>query len=160
MLGSTTLETAQVLGMCEHLKELAGAFRSVVPWGTEPTPEALNAFFDTNEATDFTGPADRNKMGQRKLLWFLGRLEAQAPGDGFLVGGKLSLADVVLFDLFANSLTPEQCDLPAHRRESFACNARTAAALSKHPKLRAVVANVGDNSNLRSWLATRGKQGF
>jgi hypothetical protein len=72
----------------------------------------------------------------------------------------MSLADVMLFDALANSVSADQCDLPAHRREPFASADRTSAALAKHPKLAKIVANVGAQANLKKWLANRGKQGF
>ena len=160
LLGSNPAEAASILAFGEHIKELREKYASLVPWGTEPTAEALSTFFDT-EATDSTGPADGSKRGARNLLWFMGRLE-HLVGDGFAVGGKLSLADIQLFNVFADSLTPEQSlgDLPSYRREPFGSLARTSAALAKHPKLAKIVAAVGAHPNIQKWLATRGPQGF
>ena len=42
LMGKSTLETAQIISISEHLKEMIEAFRKLVPWGTEPTSEALN----------------------------------------------------------------------------------------------------------------------
>lgn len=83
-------------------------------------------------------------------------------GDGYAVGGKLSLADVLLFNALADSLTAEDAkgELPAHRREPFSSLARTNAALAQHPRIAKIVANVGAHANVQKWLAMRGKQGF
>ena len=32
-------QTAQIIGISEHLAEMNKAFRTVMPYGTEPTPE-------------------------------------------------------------------------------------------------------------------------
>ena len=161
LLGSNPFEASQIISFSEHMKELSTAFRALVPYGVEPTAEALNTFFDDSTATDYTGPADGSKRSSRQLLWFLGRME-NIVGDGFAVGGKLSLADVLLFNAFADSLTEEQTlsELPAHRREPFCSLARTQAALAKHPKLAKIVAGVAAHPNIQKWLSIRGKQGF
>lgn len=161
MLGSSPLEAAQIQAFSEHLKELMAAYRALVPYGVEPSPAALDTFFDSTEAADATGPADGSKRASRQLLWFCGRLE-RLVGDGFAVGGKLSLADVLLFNMFADSLTAEQAagELPAHRREPFGSLARTSAALAKHPRLAKIVAGVAAQPNLQKWMAERGPQGF
>ena len=45
----------------------------------------------------------------RRLHWFMGRLENLIPGsDGFAVGGKLSLADVLIYNAFAEFLEDAQ----------------------------------------------------
>ena len=49
-MGGNAFEAAQILGFVEHIKELNSSWRSVMPWGKEPTPEGLVKFFDTNEA--------------------------------------------------------------------------------------------------------------
>ena len=161
MMGASPLEAAQILAIGEHLKELMQAFRALVPYGAEPAPAALDTFFDEASATDFTGPADGSKRAARQLLWFMGRME-RLVGDGFAVGGKVSLADVQIFNMFADSLTAEQAagELPAHRREPFGSLARTSAALAKHPRLAKIVAGVAAHPNIIKWLAERGPQGF
>ena len=50
LMGGNAFEAAQILGFVEHIKELNSSWRSVMPWGKEPTPEGLVKFFDTNEA--------------------------------------------------------------------------------------------------------------
>ena len=125
------------------------------------TLSALDTFFNESEAVDFSGPADGAKRSARNLVWYAGRLE-KLVGDGFAVGGKLSLADVLLYNHFADSLTPEQCtgELPAHRREPFASLERTNAMLARHPRLSACIASVAAHPNVKKWMAERGPQGF
>ena len=162
LMGANPAEAAQIISFTEHVKELSAAFRTLVPYGAEPTPAALDTFFDDAAATDFTGPADGSKRASRFLKWYMGRMELLV-GDGFCVGGKLSLADVMLFNTFADSLTAEETasgDLPAHRREPFSSLARTQAALAAHPRLAKCVASVAAHPNIAKWMATRGKQGF
>ena len=141
--GATPVEAAQILAF------------------SEPTEAANATFFDSNDATDFAGPADGAKRDARNLLWFMGRME-RLVGDGFAVGGKISLADVLIYRAFGDSLSEAQANegLPAHRREPFGSLARVNAALGKHPKLAKIVASVAAHPNIAKWLATRGKQGF
>ena len=79
-----------------------------------------------------------------------------------VMGGKLSLADVLLFNAFANKLGEDEVigEIPSHRREPFSSSERTNAALDAHPKLKAIVGNVAANPNVQRFLASRGKQGF
>ncbi len=161
LYGANIVEASQITSIAEHLRELDQAFRKLVPYGTEPSEAALATFFDSADATDFAGPADGAKRDARQLQWFMGRLE-RLVGDGFAVGGKLSLADVLIFRAFGDALTPEQAkgELPAHRRDPFASLARTNAALAKHPRISKIVANVAAHPNVAKWLSERGPQGF
>ena len=162
LMGKSVFEASQIISFEEHLKELSTAFRGLVPYGSEPTPEALSKFFDLDEASDYSGPADGAKRPSRFLRWYMGRLEGLLPGDGFAVGGALSLADVLIFSNFGDSLAADETftEVPAHRREPFASKERVDEALARHPKIRAVVDNVRTNKGVANWLATRGKQGF
>ena len=161
LLGSNNLEAAQILAIGEHLRELLTAFRAIVPWGTEPSTEALEKWFEQG-ATDSTGTADRAGQSTRFLTWWLGRIEATLGDKGFAVGDKLSLADVQLFFILADYLRENEVtgDFPAWKREPFGSKARTDAILAKHPKLLASVDAVRNNANVQKWLATRGVQGF
>jgi glutathione S-transferase len=160
LMGSTPFEAAQILSFIEHIAELKKAYYDVIPYGTEPTEEALNIFFDSNEATDFEGPADGAKRPQRKLKWYMGRME-RLVGDGFAVGGKLSLADVMLYSLLGEHLPEEGHEsMPAYKREPLSSMARVNAALAAHPRVNACVQAVANNENAKNWWATRGPQGF
>lgn len=162
LMGSSLFEAAQILSFVEHLAELKAAYVKLVPWGSKPSAEAEAAFFDLDEAKDFTGPADASKRPSRLLNWYLGRLEGLVGSNGFAVGGQLSLADVLIFNALAETLQPSEAaaDFPSYRREPFGNAAKTAAALDTHPKIKAIVDNIAANQNMKKWLATRGKQGF
>jgi len=92
----------------------------------------------------------------------MGRVEGVVGSDGYAVGGKMSLADVMIFNMFADNLSEGETlgELPGHRRECFGSKTRTDAALAAHPKLKAIVDQVAANENVKKWMATRGKQGF
>jgi hypothetical protein len=91
------------------------------PWGSEPKEDDINKFFDSNIASDYTGPADGSKSKDRFLKWFMGRVEGVVGSDGYAVGGKMSLAVVMIFNMFANNLSEGETlgELPGHRRECF-----------------------------------------
>jgi len=94
------------------------------------------------------------------LKWFSGRIEVVL-GNGFAVGGKLSLADVVLYNTYAEVLTAaERGELPAHRCEPFCSLDKTTALLASYPKIAACCSAVSMNPNVQRWLSTRGPQGF
>ena len=161
LLGDGPLEAAQIIAFHEHLAELNQQFRKLVPYGVEPDAAKLDTFFGASGATDFAGPADGATRDSRNLLWYMGRLE-RLVGDGFVVGGKLTLADVEVFRAFGDALTPEQAapGLPAWRREPFSDASRTRAALAAHPRLQKIVDNVGAHPNIKKWIEVRGPQGF
>ncbi|RYY86128.1 hypothetical protein EON63_06260 [archaeon] len=56
----------------------------------------------------------------RYATWFLGRIENTLDNEGFAVGNKLSLGDVLLFYVLGEVLDPAQSpDLPQFRREPW-----------------------------------------
>ena len=162
LMGSSPFEAAQIINFNEHLKELSQAYRKAIPYGTDPSEvaEAVADFFDNAAATDFAGPANREKMGDRKLKWFLGRMEGLV-GDGFVVGGKLSLSDVMLYNMFADFLPADtHAELPAWKREPLTNKAKVDEVLEAFPKIRACIASVAAHPNIVAWMASRGPQGF
>jgi glutathione S-transferase len=160
LMGDNAWEAAHILAVNEHLKEMTTVFRTLVPWGVEPTSENVDKWFDGG-ATDLTGPADRAGHSTRYLTWWLGRIEATLGNNGFAIGDKISLADVLLFAHFGDYLTPAEAgELPEYRRSMFTDKARTDAAISKHPKIKACVDAVANHPNVQKWLAMRGPQGF
>eukprot|EP01039_Chlorochromonas_danica_P000623 gene623-678_t len=160
LMGKNHLEAAHIIGVQEHLKEVITAYRTLAPWGVEPTTEALDKWFDTG-ATDAEGPADGSKRTERFLPWFMGRIEKALDDKGFAVGDSLSLADVLIYNVFGEYLSEENGpSLPVWRREAFGSKARTDAALAKHPKLQASVQAVANNANIKKYLESRGVQGF
>ena len=58
------------------------SFRKLVPYGAEPTAENMEKFFDSNDATDYSGPSDMSKRDARFLKWYLGRLSGLVGSDG------------------------------------------------------------------------------
>lgn len=160
LMGSNNWEAAQILSIEEHVKELNTAFRGLAPWGAEPSSETLDKWFNEG-ATDVTGPADGANRSTRFLTWWMGRIEATLGNSGFAVGSKISLADVLLHQIFGDFLTAEEAGaLPEFRRVPFCSKERTDAALAKHPKIKASVDAVANHANVQKWLASRGVQGF
>ena len=160
LLGSSTFEAAQIISISEHLKELMTAFRALVAWGQEPSSEILDKWFDGG-ATDVEGPAVGADRSSRYLKWWMGRIEATLGDAGFAVGDKLSLADVLIYETFAEHLKDEEAgNLPKFRREPFCSKERTDRALANHPKLKASCEAVASNANLQKWLKIRGTQAF
>jgi len=135
------------------------AWRVLCPWGAEPTKENLDTWFDSG-ATDATGPADGSARATRYLKWYSGRIE-NTIGNGFAVGNKLSLADVMIHNVYAEVLKEhERGELPGYRCEPFCDLARTEVILSNYPKISASCAAVSSNTHVQKWLSTRGPQGF
>jgi hypothetical protein len=46
LMGDSTFEAAQILSIYEHVKEMRTKYSELVPWGTEPSVEKLNDWFD------------------------------------------------------------------------------------------------------------------
>jgi len=161
MMGSNNLEAAQIIGISEHLKEMNTAWRAMVAWGEEPTADKLKTWFEGG-ATDVTGPADGSKRSERFATWYMGRIEAILGSSGFAVGNKLSLADVLLFNMFADNLSEgtAPADMPQWKKEVFGSKAATDAVLEKHPKIKASIAAVAGHPNTQRWMASRGVQYF
>lgn len=161
LMGSSTFDAGHILSISEHIKEMSQAFFKLVPWGTEPTAEKMDSWFDGG-AKDLTGPADREGASTRYLSWYAGRIEAALGSGGYAVGDKLSLADVLIYYAFAETLADDQAgpDFPAFRKEPFGNKARTDEMLARHPRLKASCDAVASNENVQKWLRERGVQGF
>lgn len=160
LLGASPLDAAQIIAVCEHVKELVAAYRGFVPYGTEPTAAGNTAFFE-DAALDTSGVAAYETRAARGLRWHLGRLE-RVLGDGCAVGGRLSLADVVLFSALGDTLAADRTKepLPAWKREPFGDAARTAATLAAFPRVAKCVAAVAEHEKVKAWLAARPLYGF
>jgi len=161
LMGSNNVEASQILAINEHLKEMDVSYKTLVPWATKPQPGALDTWFDGG-AQDITGMAEHDGMRKRYLTWWLGRIELTLNTNGFAVGNKLSLADVLLYVNLADSLSDEQCapNLPTWRSELFCDQKRTAAAVQKHPRILASCNTVASHPNIQKWLSVRGVQSF
>ena len=109
-MGDGFLEAAQILGLQEHLSEMKQAYRKTCPYGEEPTEENLTNWFVKGaggSATDIDGNADSSNR-KRTMYWFSQRIESQVGAGGFAVGNKLSLADVLIYNAFAETLEEHQ----------------------------------------------------
>lgn len=165
LMGSSTFEAGHILSLSEHLKEMVQTYMKIVPWGTEPSPEQLDQWFDQG-AKDVTGTADREGASSRHLTWWMGRIEAcleQLGGTGgFAVGGQMSLADVLLYYAFQETLADDQSppDTPQFKKEPFGSLARTEALLASHPRVKASCQAVVGLENIQKWRRERGVQGF
>eukprot|EP00035_Acanthoeca_spectabilis_P020844 m.434857 g.434857 ORF g.434857 m.434857 type:complete len:296 (+) comp17779_c0_seq1:76-963(+) len=163
MLGDTTVETAQILAIQETLKEMKNEIRKHVDYPNPPTEEQLEMFFSDSAPDRSPLKADPEGRGKRYFKWFLGRLEYLVGDNGYAVGNRVSLADVLIRYELGESLPDNQCgkaDIPAWRREPLMSAARTAALLEEFPKLRSIVANVNGQQGLQRWLQIRGVQMF
>ena len=162
LMGANHFEAAQIIAIQEHVKEMGTAFRSHVPYGAEPTEAGMNAWFEGGADDRSPAPADGSKRGERNINWYIGRIEAVVGEGGFAVGGKISLADVLLYNAFAEVLEAAQAadTVAQFKREAFASKARTDKALEAAPKLQAICAAVKANENVAKWLAQRGTQRF
>jgi len=161
LMGAGNVEAAQILAIQEHLCEMMRAWRAVCPYGTEPSAEILDKWFASG-ATDAAGPADRAGYATRFGQWWVGRIEAALTGTGFAVGSKLSLADILLYNTFAEELKDSEApaDTPQWKKEAFGSKARVSALLASSPKIGASIAAVASNAGVQAWLARRGPQGF
>jgi glutathione S-transferase len=159
LMGDSLFQSAKVMEMLGHISELKDVWYKIVPYGSEPSQEDLDKFFDSG-GSDTEGVAQ--SRGERFLTWYLGRINAAITGtNGFAVGNRLSLADLVLYNVFAEFLTKEEnADRPDFKRHQFADAARTAALVSKYPKIQSSIDQVKANANIQKWIATRGPQNF
>jgi len=161
LMGSSTFEAAQIISISEHIKELMTAYRALIPYGTEATADQLTTWFDTG-AKDSTGPADGSQRSSRFLTWWMGRIEAVVGDAGFAVGSKISLADVLIHNTFAEYLEPESAaeGMAEWKRYPFGSKEKMESALNAHPKLKAICNTVASNENVKKWLSVRGVQYF
>ena len=161
LMGGSALEGAAIVSIQEHLKEMGQAYRKLVPYGKEPTSEANDSWFGGGAEDKSPAPADM-KNRDRWLKWYAGRIESCVGARGFAVGGSISLADVLLFRAFGETLSDAQATdtVKPWSKEPFGSKARTDAVLAGCPKLRAILAQVEGNAGIKRWLAERGVQGF
>jgi glutathione S-transferase len=162
LMGQSVVEAAQILSVYEHLRELKLAYLALVPNGQEPSIDAHNKWFDEG-ALDTSGVADSSQRSTRFLKWYMGRIENSLQSKGFAVGSNLSLADILLYHTFAESLKESEVknkDFPQFKREPFGNKARVEDALLNYPKIAGSVATVKNNENFQKWLNIRGPQGF
>eukprot|EP01041_Mallomonas_annulata_P002784 gene2784-5481_t len=159
--GESNLEAAKILAISEHIREMMDSYKSLVPYGAAPTEEALNTWFEGG-AKDISGPADYNDRN-RYFLWYMGRIEQSLDSSGYAVGGKISLADVLLYRTLCDYLKDEEAPptLDQWKRSPFGGNkAKIDSMLTNYPKIHASCNAVASHPNIQKWLAMRGVQQF
>jgi len=161
-MGNNSLEAAQIISFQEHIRELLQAFRGVVPYGVEPTAEALDKWFDQGASDRAPAVADRGTSSERWLKWFLGRMDDNIAEGGFAVGGATSLADFLLYNALAETLPNEQAKegVTWYRKEPFGSKERTDKAVAQFPKIKAILDRVAAQPGLVEYLGKRGEQEF
>ena len=103
LMGSSSFEAAQIISISEHIKEVRTAYTALVPYGSEPSEEALEKWF-YGGAKDSIGTADGSQRSARFLNWWLGRIEVVVGSEGYTVGSKISLADILIYNAFGEYL--------------------------------------------------------
>jgi len=155
LLGDNLFESAKIMELQANIADLKTTWYGLVPYGSTPTEEQLTQWFDSG-VTETDGPAQGR--GERFLQWFAGRINASLEGkDGFAVGNRLSLADVLLYNCFEEHLTDGEGD---GKNDAFTSLARTRAVVEKCPAIKASIEKVKAHANVQKWLSTRGPQGF
>jgi len=153
MMGTSDFEAAQIDALCEHIVDIKGAYRKLLPYKNEMSDEEKDA------ATEmwFTTPATPEIKGrmERQLQWFLDHVEEGLPGDGYSVGGRPSLADAYLFNMLgehAKEVTPQA------KGEPFGDLAAMQKLLAQYPKLSKVVDKFKKSPGMRHYLDERPAQ--
>lgn len=158
LMGKNNFEAAQVVAISEHLRELNASFQTLNPLGVHPDSQAMNKWFDGG-AKDVTGHAEAETQNVRYLTWWMGRIERVLGPQGFAVGDRLSLADILLYNTFAETETLRDGELVegpgCWRRGPMGDQGRMDAALAKHPRIKACCATVANNKNIQKWLAMK-----
>jgi glutathione S-transferase len=160
LLGDSVYETAKILELNEHLKEMKDTYFKGSPYGTSCTPEFANNWFDGG-GDDIDGAAQNR--GNRYLTWFLGRINASLEGkNGFAVGARLSLGDILIYNYLEEHLSGDQISGEPNKPQylPFESLDRTRAAVAKFPKIAASIELVKAHPGIKKWLAMRGPQLF
>jgi len=133
-MGDNLFESAKILELQEHVTELRAVWYKAIPYGTTPTDEQLDQFFSSG-GDDTEGVA--GSRGDRFATWFTGRINASLTGaNGFAVGNRLSLADVLLYNVFAEVLTQEENGGDVIQREPFFSLKRCTDLVNANPKIK------------------------
>jgi len=91
----------------------------------------------------------------------MGRIEASLTGvNGFAVGWKISLADILMYNTFMEHLEESESTQPEDKRYPFNSKSRMEEALAKYPKIAASCNKVKEHAGAALYLKNRGAQGF
>jgi len=161
-MGAGFLEGAQIIAIQEHVKEMSTAYRAVCPYGEEPTEENLSKWFTEGAEDASPAAADMSRKKERYFKWFAGRIEGVLPSTGVSVGSSLSLADLLIYNLFAETLQDSEAadSVAQYRREPFGSKAKTDAGLAAFPNISNVCATVAATPQIAKWLGMRGINKF
>jgi len=149
LLGTNSVEAAQIEAMVGHIKDVFAAYRKLVPYGTEVSKEQLDTWFNTPSSPAIEG------RKERQLQWFLELIENILPDTGYCVGGRPSLADAHMFNLLGEH-APEL----NQKGEPFSDLANTNKVLESFPKIQSVINNFKQSPGVAYYLETRVKCGF
>lgn len=158
-MGKDNFEAARIVSIAEHLRECCEAYRTLVPLGQAPTTHALDLWFEGG-AQDVSGHAVAKDRSQRYLRWWMGRIERSIEGSGgFAVGSQLSLADLLLYNTFAETETmkEEHCSEEggSWRRGPMGDQRRLDGMLTAHPRIKASCSTVARHPNIVKLLAMK-----
>lgn len=159
LMGKGNFEAAQVVALSEHLRECVEAYKVLVPTGQAATKRELDLWFEGG-ATDTEGHALDECKSKRYLTWWMGRIEHTVGAHGFAVGTQLSLADLLLYNTFAETETlRDECCAEGGglwRRGPMGDQARMDGMLTKHPKIKTCCCTVARNTNIQKLLSIQG----
>ena len=125
MMGENELEALRIDSICECIRDFKDAYQSVRK--ADNKEQAMNEWFT------------------KTLVEKLGLLENIVDGEGYSVGKKLSLSDVVMFAFITQFFDNKEASM----------NATLAS-----PKIRSVIENVSTVPQLVSWIEKRPKTDF
>lgn len=129
LFGDNNLETAKIEAACCLLEDFFEKIVKVTREPDETTQAKLRKEFQSEICGKYT-----NKIEQF--------LAAVNPNGDYLVGNKLTLADILFLHHY-------------HDFVHVACNCARAACLTTHPTLMKVYENVLANENMQAWLKRR-----
>lgn len=152
LMGNDKFEAATIDAFCAHLDDVKAAFRKLQPYGSKLTDEekaeANKVWFDTPASPSIEG------RKERQLRWFLGWLEELSGDDGYVVGGRFSLADACLYNVLG------EYEPSVEGGEPFGNKAATDKVLGEFPNLNKAIDTFRQSPGIAAWLAVRGEQGF
>lgn len=141
LVGSNAAEAGKIDCICEIVNDCQEAFGKA---------EDKDTWFST-EATE---------QGKRGLYWFVSGLNGLVGEDGFAVGGKVSMADCVIFRFFGEAcqtagLFGKPLSEPMDNLQ------KTSDSLAKWaPNLAKIVRTFRENPAVDAYLSSRGPQQF
>ena len=126
LMGKGKIQEAEIDAYCEHIRDLREAYQKV----------RGNPFAPSTPEID----AAKEKWYDETMKQWMEKIENITCENGYAVGNKLSLADIVLY-----------CTLT----QAFSDGEKAMASYANCPKISAIVKRVGENDGVKNWLATR-----